>query len=184
MNLTEHGLELLPRSPSSFTPTKDGRYLMMGADSEFNKNEISKFSMRDAENFDKYEDWLNTFVEKFIDPLLDSAPVDFNEPNSSSFFNTFRSQKESIKVIFEAIKKLGIKNLFPFYELLTAPATKILNRWFESEPLKSTLATDSIIGAMISPSMPGSSYVLLHHVMGDSGPKRGVKSFSLFIYIK
>lgn len=51
-------------------------------------------------------------------------------------------------------------------ELLTAPASKILNRWFESEPLKGYLATDAIIGALHGPSDPGSAYVLLHHVMG------------------
>ena len=36
-------------------------------------------------------------------------------------------------------------------------------------PLKATLATDACIGAMISPSMTGSGYVLLHHVMGELG---------------
>lgn len=34
-------------------------------------------------------------------------------------------------------------------KLLTAPAGVILNRWFESEVLKTTLATDAVIGAMI-----------------------------------
>ena len=38
-----------------------------------------------------------------------------------------------------------------FYEMMTAPTTKILDKWFESEPLKATLATDACIGAMISP---------------------------------
>ncbi len=32
----------------------------------------------------------------------------------------------------------------------------ILDRWFESEHLKATLATDGVIGAMISPRMSGS----------------------------
>merc|ERR1712012_465522 len=58
--------------------------------------------------------------------------------------------------------------LVPFYELLTAPAAHILNRWFESDILKCTLATDSVIGAMCAPSTPGSAYVLLHHVMGEA----------------
>ena len=44
---------------------------------------------------------------------------------------------------------------------------------FESEPLKATLATDSCIGAMISPNTPGSGYVLLHHVMGELEGIRG-----------
>src|SRR3954462_12369965 len=30
--LKKHGFEMLPRSPSSFTPFPDGRYLMMGPD--------------------------------------------------------------------------------------------------------------------------------------------------------
>merc|ERR1712137_948387 len=60
-----------------------------------------------------------------------------------------------------------------FYELMTAPTTKILDKWFESEPLKASLATDSCIGAMISPSTPGSGYVLLHHVMGELEGIRG-----------
>src|SRR5439155_26282006 len=47
-------------------------------------------------------------------------------------------------------------------------------RWFESEQLKVTLATDAIIGAMASPSMPGTAYVLFHHVMGECDGVRGV----------
>jgi len=43
-----------------------------------------------------------------------------------------------------------------FYELLAAPAGKILNRWFESEPLKATLSTDAVIGSMMGPYSPGS----------------------------
>ena len=59
-------------------------------------------------------------------------------------------------------------------EILTGAATPILDRWFESEQLKVTLATDAIIGAMASPSMPGTAYVLFHHVMGECNGVRGV----------
>ncbi|KAJ3081541.1 Pyridine nucleotide-disulfide oxidoreductase domain-containing protein 2 [Quaeritorhiza haematococci] len=68
---------------------------------------------------------------------------------------------------------MGPGNMPAFYELLTAPASKILTRWFESEPLRSTLATDAVIGAMMSPNTPGSGYVLLHHVMGKLNGVRG-----------
>ena len=53
-------------------------------------------------------------------------------------------------------------------EILTGPARTILDRWFESEELKATLATDAIIGALAAPSMPGTAYVLFHHVMGET----------------
>jgi phytoene dehydrogenase-like protein len=59
-------------------------------------------------------------------------------------------------------------------EILAGAATPILDRWFESEQLKVTLATDAIIGAFASPSTPGTAYVLFHHVMGECNGVRGV----------
>ena len=59
-------------------------------------------------------------------------------------------------------------------EILTGAARPILDRWFESEQLKVTLATDAVIGAMAAPSMPGTAYVLFHHVMGECNGVRGV----------
>src|SRR5690349_23514832 len=62
-------------------------------------------------------------------------------------------------------------------EVLTGAARPLLDRWFESEQLKATLATDAIIGAFAAPSMPGTAYVLFHHVMGETNGKRGVWSY-------
>ncbi len=59
-------------------------------------------------------------------------------------------------------------------EILTGAAKPILDRWFESEELKATIATDAIIGAFATPSMPGTAYVLFHHVMGECDGVRGV----------
>lgn len=50
---------------------------------------------------------------------------------------------------------------------------QVLERWFESEPLRTTLATDAVIGAMTSPSQPQSGYVLFHHVMGEVDGEKG-----------
>ena len=43
--------------------------------------------------------------------------------------------------------------------------------------VKGTIATDAIIGAFMAPSMPGTAYVLFHHVMGETNGKRGVWSY-------
>jgi phytoene dehydrogenase-like protein len=55
LELARHGFEMLPRSPSSFTPFPDGRSLMLGPDKALTHREISKFSARDAEALPKYE---------------------------------------------------------------------------------------------------------------------------------
>ena len=75
LNLKAHGLELLRRNPSSFTPLLDGRHLMMGPDADMTHREIAKFSARDADAFPAYEAMLDSMVD-FIEPFLDEAPVE------------------------------------------------------------------------------------------------------------
>src|SRR5215510_3012194 len=53
--LSRHGLEVLPRSPSSFTPFPDGRCLLMGPDRELTLREVAKFSKQDADALPRYE---------------------------------------------------------------------------------------------------------------------------------
>ena len=53
-----------------------------------------------------------------------------------------------------------------------APAT-ILDRWFESAPIKAAFGFDAVVGNFASPYTPGSAYVLLHHVFGEVNGKRG-----------
>ena len=75
LELKRHGFELLPRSPSSFTPFPDGRYLLLGPDSGLNRREIAKFSAKDADALPRYEHSLER-VARFIEPLLLETPPD------------------------------------------------------------------------------------------------------------
>ena len=59
-------------------------------------------------------------------------------------------------------------------KIFTASAADLLDEWFESEEVKVTLATDGVIGANGGPRSPGTAYILLHHVMGSVGGKRGL----------
>ena len=75
LELKKHGFQMLPRSPSSFTPFPDGRSLMMGPDRAATQKEIAKFSAKDAEAYPRYEAMLE-HVAGFLEPLLDQTPPD------------------------------------------------------------------------------------------------------------
>src|SRR6476660_620286 len=75
LELSKYGFAMLPRSPSSFTPFPNGRYLMMGPDRDLTLKEIAKFSQKDAENYPHYEAML-TRVADFLEPLLTRTPPD------------------------------------------------------------------------------------------------------------
>jgi phytoene dehydrogenase-like protein len=165
LELKRHGFEMLPRSPSSFTPFPDGRYLIMGPDPELNRREVSKFSTKDAEALPRYEKMLER-VADLIEPTLMETPPD---PWSLRPGDLWRLGKLGWK-----FRKLGWGVGAQAIDILTGAARPILDRWFESEQLKVTLATDAVIGAFASPSMPGTAYVLFHHVMGECDGARGV----------
>ena len=137
LDLKKHGFEMLPRNPSSFTPFPDGRSLLMGPDAKLTYEEISKFSAKDAEALPKYEAMLLR-VADFLEPLLDETPPD---PFSNRLSDLWRLAK-----IGWHFHRLG-KGAADAVEVLTGAARPILDRWFESEQLKVTLATDAIIGA-------------------------------------
>ena len=164
LELKRHGFEMLPRSPSSFTPFPDGRSLLLGPDKAMTRREIAKFSAKDAEALPRYEAMLER-VADFLEPTLIMTP-----PNPWSLRPSNLMQLARLGLAFVKLGHDGQKAV----EILTGAATPILDRWFESEQLKVTLATDAIIGAMASPSMPGTAYVLFHHVMGECDGVRGV----------
>jgi phytoene dehydrogenase-like protein len=167
LKLADYGYEVLPRDPSSFTPFPDGRSLLMGPDVEMTRKEIARFSARDAERYPEYEAMLERVAE-VVEPTLTMAPPDVVKPRLGDL-RTMLSLGRSFRRLGDAAGEV--------VEILTGAARTILDRWFESEELKGTLATDAVIGAMASPSMPGTAYVLFHHVMGESGGKRGVWAY-------
>ena len=164
LDLKRHGFQMLPRNPSSFTPLPDGRHLTMGPDRAATQKEIAKFSEKDAEAYPRYEAMLE-HVAGFLEPLLDETPPD----PWGGVGDLWKLGQLGLK-----FRKFGRTVGAEAVEILTGPARPILDRWFESEALKATIATDAVIGAFLSPSMPGTAYVLFHHVMGECDGAKGV----------
>ena len=138
--MEKFGFKYWPRDPTSFTPSLlnsglGGKYLLLGSNENENYKSISQFSKKDADAMEHYENFLSK-IRKFIHPILDGAPPDLSQ-------GTIKERLDTLSRITQLIK-IGFENkqvVIPFYELLTAPATQILDRWFESDILKTTLAT-------------------------------------------
>jgi phytoene dehydrogenase-like protein len=167
LKLHDHGFEVLERSPSSFSPFPDGRYLLLGTSLAADQRELARFSPRDAENYPKYEAMLER-VADVIEPTLLMRPPNLLRPGLRDLWGMWQ--------LYRIARRMGT-GLSEAIEILTGPARTILDRWFESDQVKVTLATDAVIGAMASPSTPGTAYVLFHHVMGETNGKRGVWAY-------
>ncbi|CAH2078962.1 unnamed protein product, partial [Thlaspi arvense] len=175
LELGKHGLKLLKRNPSSFTPCLDGRYLLLGPDQALNHSEISKFSSHDADAYPRYEKQLERFCG-FMDPLLDATPPESLQGVSS--FNDKLSNKLYKSAFWARCLRqaacLGQKDM-GLHGSSIVPSFKSFEQL--SDVLKATLATDAVIGSTASVHTPGSGYVLLHHVMGETDGEHGIWSY-------
>ena len=175
LRLNHYGFTILPRNPSSYTPLLDGRSLLMGPDRQRTQEEIAKFSRRDAGAYPEYEALLER-IAAAIEPVLAKTPPDVL-PLSKSWrrIGVAKRVRDTSRLweLYQALAELG-DDLPEAVEIATGAARPILERWFEAEVLRATIATGAIIGAFAPPSSPGTAYVLLHHVMGTAGGARGI----------
>jgi phytoene dehydrogenase-like protein len=161
LKLEGNGYELLLRDPSSFSPYPGSRHLLIWREPAMTRQEIAKFSERDAQRFEAYEKRLEE-VARLIEPLLTQPPPD---PTSRRWRDLWRLGRLGLSLRSRAEE---------LTRLFSMSVADYLGRWFESEELKVRLATDGVIGAMAGPFTPGTAYVLFHHVMGEAKGQRGV----------
>jgi phytoene dehydrogenase-like protein len=167
LELERHGLRLLPRTPASFTPLPDGRSLVLGAGPKADVEEIRRFSPRDADAYPRFEALVER-VARAVEPMLDAPPPELR----------LRGPRDAGPWWLALRAALRLRSELPrAARLLLGPARDLLEEWFDSEPLRATLATDAVIGAFAAPSAPGTGYVLFHHVMGSVTGARGVWAY-------
>jgi phytoene dehydrogenase-like protein len=178
LQLERHGLRYLVRDPSSFTPSlpgsrHGGKSLLLHGNMVETQRSIAQFSARDAAAYPAYEAFLGS-VRQVVNPLIDGPPLDFAAGGRWRERLAMAGQAMGAAT---AAARQPAGTVAGLMELFAAPAEHILDRWFESDILKATLATDAVIGALVSPRTPGSGYVLLHHVMGEVAGRPGVWAY-------
>jgi phytoene dehydrogenase-like protein len=164
LKLTQHGLRIVERPVANFLPLPDGRHLVVGGGLGATQAQFAKFSRRDADALPAYHAMLDRVADVLRDLLLATPPdVGGGMP---ALFSAWKLARR-----FRALDLAGQRDVL---DLFTKSAGDVLERWFESDPVKAVFAFDAVVGNFASPWTPGSAYVLLHHVFGEVNGKRGV----------
>src|SRR5919197_844099 len=72
LRLAEHGLRIVERGLANFLPLDDGRYLKVGG--ERTRDEVAKFSARDAERLGAYHVRLDAVADVLRALVLETPP--------------------------------------------------------------------------------------------------------------
>jgi phytoene dehydrogenase-like protein len=165
LELPKHGLDILPLD-GTFTPLRPGDgpkagggdYLWRVNDHGRTVRELRRWSKRDVEAYEEYGQ-LMVDMARFIKPILSIVPPDpaSNDPRPLL----------PLGGLLRSFQRLSERQQAVFVQLMTMSAADFLDQWFETDPLKATMAASGIIGTFQGVRSPGTAYVLLHHYMGE-----------------
>jgi phytoene dehydrogenase-like protein len=156
LDLPRHGLDILPLD-GTFTPLHDD-YLWRVNDHGRTIRELRRWSASDAEAYEEYGQ-LMVDMARFIKPILSIVPPDMASLDPRPFLPV-----ASLARRFQALSE---RQQAVFVQLMTMSSSDFLDQWFETDPLKATMAASGIIGTYLGVKSPGTAYVLLHHYMGE-----------------
>jgi phytoene dehydrogenase-like protein len=164
LRLARHGLRIVERPFGNFLPLSSASFIKVGGSLQATQAEVARFSQRDAERLPDYYAMLERAAGVLRD-LLHETP-----PNiGGGIHDLLRAWKTGRR-----FKRLDMAARRDVLDLFTLSAGELLERWFESDPIKACFGFDSIVGNFASPYTPGSAYVLLHHVFGEVNGKSGI----------
>lgn len=166
LELERHGLRVVSRRINNFLPLPNGEYLLAGGGRT--QAEVAKFSQRDAERLPEYERRLEIFADVLRALALQAPPNVTDGSWLRALPELWKAGKLGLQL--QALDA-GLKQ--ELLDLFTISAAEYLDRWFESTPIKALFGFDGIVGNYASPYAPGTAYVLLHHVFGESNGVKG-----------
>ena len=157
LDLSRHGLLLVPYLGTVIFGD-DGKTLTSYHDAEAAHLELKRHSPHDADAMHRFQTDLARYSQLIRKTLLRTPP----DPTS------FRPRDiRELLFLAKEFWALGEKEIYEYIRFFTMSAAEYLDDYFENDLIKSAMASPGIIGTALGVYSPGSSYVLLHHVMGD-----------------
>ncbi len=159
LKLAEYGYEVIPMGPT-FIALPDGRYLLAEDDPQLDRDEVAKFSSKDADRLADYHAWI-AGVADVLAPLLLSCPPSVGSRRPKDLMDQLR--------LAWGLRGLDVRGTADATRLFTMSIRDVLNEWFESPEVQGLMAINAIIGTWAGPDDAGTAYVMMHHTIGDVG---------------
>jgi phytoene dehydrogenase-like protein len=159
LELESHGYRVHPVGPY-VVPFPDGRVMIEFDDPSKNYEEFAKFSKHDADALERWEAWIGGLAD-VLGPLLMSTPPQVGSKRPGDLF-------EQLRLVWR-FRGLNVRTVGEVTRLMTMSVADILDRFFENDGIKATMAINGLIGTWAGPYEPGTGYVMAHHSIGDVG---------------
>jgi phytoene dehydrogenase-like protein len=159
LRLTDHGYRIHTVGPY-FLPFPDGRCIVQHDDPAKDYDEFAKFSKHDADAVARWGAWIGGLAE-VLGPLLMTVPPAVGSRRPTDLM-------EQLKLAWR-FRGLDVRGIADVTRLMTMSIVDLLDRFFESDQVKTVMSLDGLIGTWAGPHEPGTGYVMAHHSIGDVG---------------
>jgi len=166
MQLERHGLKLNTPEVCTASLLPDGRALVLYSDLKKTANEIAQWSAKDATGYADFAAALSK-ISKVIGEALLLTPPNIDNPSSGDLWGMLKTGR--------SIRNLGKKDLYRVLRWGPMAAADLVAEFFETEPLRATIAARGIFGTFLGPWSAGSALVLLLRAAADPMPAGSVQ---------
>lgn len=161
LGLDQHGLRIARPTADACAPTKDGRTLILWRDVARASGSIRAFSAKDAEQYPRF---LSSFakISRVLRAVAASAPPSIDDPTARDVIELLKTGR--------TFRALGRADAYRLLRWMPMAVADLASEWFESEPLRATIAAGGVLGSFLGPRSAGSAAVLLMLGAGEGQP--------------
>jgi phytoene dehydrogenase-like protein len=161
LDLERHGLRIVRPAADACAPTLDGRVLMLWNDVARASGSISAFSKKDAEQYPRF---LASFanISRVLRTVAAATPPSIDDPGAGDVIEMLKAGR--------AFRALGKADAYRMLRWMPMAVADLAGEWFESEPLRATIAAGGVLGSFLGPWSAGSAAVLLMLGAGQGQP--------------
>lgn len=157
LNLSAHGLRMVPCDPALVVPFPDGQVVPWWSDRDRAITEFRKLSARDADTFVRVDEQLKKLA-RYLQPFFLEPPPEPSFQGGEGWWELLRVGKR-----FRGMSAQEVGQLVSF---LTGSLGDFLDRNYESEKMKTLFLANNLYGKHGGPYDPGSALGLLFHLLG------------------
>lgn len=158
LRLDRHGYHVYPQGPY-FAPRADGGALRLPADPARRREEIARFSARDAAAYERWEAWMGG-LGRILGPLLDRIPPKLGSRRPADLVRQAG--------LLRALRGVDVRTAVDVTRVLTGSIADLVEDHFESDAMRGLLSVSGVIGTWAGPRSAGTAYVMLHHHIGET----------------